>query len=53
MRSYLDKITLVPILEDPSDDSSDPGHPWQEEGMLWNSKENAVQSGILADELQG
>lgn len=27
MRSYLDKITLVPILDDPSDDSSDLDHP--------------------------
>ena len=27
MRSYLDKITPVPILQDLSDDSSDLDHP--------------------------
>lgn len=55
-RSYLGKHTLVPSSENPSDGCSDldghsdPDGSEQEEGILWNSKDNAEPSGILADD---
>lgn len=47
MRSYLDRVTLVPILEDPSDGSSDLDGPEQEEGMLWNFRRMLNTMGFL------